>query len=121
MHRQDDEVKQFTFKRDWNLQQCKVEICEAFEIPADMVKEYTLFRLDGFGEPQFAVKKEKAGFLKNNISSGDTLALKSNKDLTLDEKILLGVHLTTTGLPDDCMFLGNIDASKETTLLELKE
>lgn len=59
--------------------------------------------------------------MKNNISSGDTLCLKNNQDLTLDEKLTFGIHLTTNGLPDDCMFVGNIYTSKETKLLELKE
>lgn len=80
-----------------------------------------MFRLDSFGEPQFAVRKEKADWSKNNVSSGDTLALKHKSDLSVDEKVTIGVHVTISGMPDDCNFIGNIDCSKETKLEELKE
>ena len=81
----DPPEKHFSFKNELSVGQCKTEICEAFDITGDDINNHTLFRLDGFGDPAFAVKKEKAGFAKNNISSGDTLALKNNNDLTPEE------------------------------------
>jgi hypothetical protein len=47
--------------------------------------------------------------------------LKSNKDVTLDEKITLGVNVTISGLPEDSIFIGNIEVNKEFKLHDLKE
>jgi hypothetical protein len=38
-----------------------------------------------------------------------------------DEKLTFGIHLTLSGLPDDCSFIGNIDVSKEFKLQDLKD
>jgi hypothetical protein len=89
-------------------------VCEAFGIfGEDNIKNYTLYRLDNFGEPAFPIRKEKASFLKNNVYSGDILALKNNLEISNDEKITLVVNLTLTGLPEDCIFIGNLDVRKE--------
>lgn len=80
------EFKHFYFDHEWTVQQCKNEICEAFGISGDeKVKNFYLYRLDGFGDPAFPLRKEKAGFGKNNVSTGDTLILKDNRDITTDE------------------------------------
>ena len=79
-----------------------------------------MFRLDGFGEAAFAIKKEKAGWAKNNVSSGECVMLKSNSDMTFEDKITINVNFTNCGLPDDCTFIGQIDVSKKITLDELK-
>jgi hypothetical protein len=112
----------FYFSNEHTVIQCKNEICEAFELYGeDYINQYTLYRLDNFGEPAFPIRKEKANFSKNNISSGDLLILKNNKDIGVDDMISLGVSVTCSGTPDDCMFIGNIDVNKEFKLNELKE
>ena len=66
-----------------------------------------MFRLDGFGEAAFAIKKDKGGWAKNNVSSGETLMLKDNSALaTCEDNISISIHYTSYGLPDDCNFLG---------------
>ena len=82
----DLDAKHFAFKNELTVSQCKTEICEAFDIcETEEIKGYSLYRYDGFGEPAFYVKDNKT-FFKNNISSGDVLALRSNKELSVDEK-----------------------------------
>ena len=80
-----------------------------------------MYRLDNFGEPAFPIRKEKATFAKNNVSSGDLLILKNNKDATVDEKMTLGISVTCSGFPDDCIYIGDIVVNKEFKLNELKE
>ncbi len=80
------------------------------------MKKYTLFRLDNFGEPIFPVRKEKSGFDKNNLQSGDFLILKSNEDVLDNELITLGIHVTTSGISDNCTYIGDVDVSKEQKL-----
>ena len=46
----------------------------------DLLSKYGLFRLDNFGEPTHILRKEKAGFEKNNVSENECIALKSLVD-----------------------------------------
>lgn len=112
-----DEEKNFNFSSSFTLMKCKEQICAAFDVNPT---KYTLFRLDGFGEAAFPIKKEKAGWAKNNVSSGETLMLKSNSELTMEDKITISVHHTGFGLPDDCTFIGQIEVSKKLSLDDLK-
>lgn len=66
------------------------------------------------------MRKEKAGFDKNNLQSGDFLILKSNEDVLDNEIITLGIHVTTTGISDNCTYIGDVDVSKEQKLSQLK-
>ena len=77
--------------------------------------------MDAFGDPAFPLRKEKAGFSKNNVVTGDTLILKDTKSMTIDDTLNLGVSMTTSGLHDDCIFLGDIKANKDCKLTDLKE
>jgi len=36
-----------------------------------------------------------------HVSSGELLILKSDSELTIDEKLILNIHLTLGGLPED--------------------
>ena len=114
------EEKIFYFKQELNVGKCKQEICEEFGIDDDEVKNFFLYRFDSYGEPAWQCKDNK-NFSKNNVISGDRLALRNNKNLTQDEKFKFLVHLTTTGLPDDCTYIGEIEESKESKLADLKE
>jgi len=79
-----------------------------------------LFRVDAFGEAADPVRKEKATFEKCHVAMGDLLVLKSNKNISMGERLSLHVNVTTTGFPDDCMFIGHLEASREFSLEELK-
>lgn len=100
-----DCVKHFYFSNEFTVLQCKTEICEEFGISEEEAKNFYLYRLDAFGDPAFPLRKEKAGFAKNNVQTGDTLILKDTKTLSIDDTLNLGVSVTTTGLHDDCIFL----------------
>lgn len=114
------DVLLFDFKADFTVEQCKSEICEGFGIvKPEEQKTYTLYRVNNFNDPQFPIRKEKKNFESNMVSSGDLIILKSNMDVTAEEKINLSVSVTVTGLPDDCNYLGQIDISKEFKFVDL--
>ena len=120
--KKDDEAKHFYFRKEWTVERCKGEICAAFDISgADEVSKQTLYRLDYYGEPAWPVRKEKAGFAKNTVGSGDLLVLRSNQAMSMEEKLTLPVHVTATGFPEDCQFIGELTASREWKLDELKQ
>lgn len=110
--------KDFIFHQDYNVQKCKSEICDAFNLEPN---QFSLFRYDDFGEARFQIRKEKVGWFKNNVTSGDTLALCSNSGITSEEKLHLSIHYTASGYPDDCKFLGEIDVLRSIKLDDLKE
>lgn len=58
---------------------------------------------------------------KSNVTTGDLLILKSEKDLAPDEKLRLSIHMTSTGLSEDSKFLEDIDVFREFTLNDLKQ
>lgn len=118
----DEEPKHFSFRNELTVAQCKAEICEAFGINGEQaIGAHALYRLDGFGQPSFAIKKEKATFSKSHVANGDVLALMSKTDSRVNEVLSLKIHLTYTGLPDDCRYIGEVQASPEYTLEDLKQ
>jgi|688.fasta_scaffold388539_1 hypothetical protein len=50
---------------------------------------YTLYKVDAFEEPTYALRRLKIPLVKCNVSSGELLILKSDKQLLPDEKIKL--------------------------------
>ena len=58
---------------------------------------------------------------KCHVNSGDLLILKSDADLSPDEKLVLYIHMTMTGLPDDSQYADKIEVNREYTLRDLKE
>jgi len=119
----ENKSQDFIFNSEYSVQKCKSEICDALGLEPT---KFTLFRYDAFGAPGFAIRKEKAGWFKNNVSSGDVLALCSNdgrvvKLLSADNKFHLSIHVTNTGYSDDSKFLGEIDVSKTLKLDDLRE
>mgnify|MGYP000923657717 CR=1 FL=1 len=64
-------------------------------------EKMTLYRVDAFEEPTYAVRRIGSTFNNNNVSNGDLLILKSSKDLDASEKFKLSLHLTLTGLSED--------------------
>jgi hypothetical protein len=67
------------------------------------------------------LRRLKATLRKSNVSTGDLLILKSEKDLSPDEKLKLSLHFTLTGLSEDSKYLEDIEVFKEFTLNELKQ
>jgi hypothetical protein len=55
------------------------------------------------------------------VSSGDTLALRNNKEDEVTANLTLGIHLTLTGMPEDCHFMQNIQVSQDASLADLKD
>ena len=39
----------------------------------------------------------------------------------LDDKLTLMINITTSGLPDDCMFISNLDVSKDLKIPDIKD
>lgn len=115
-----DSYEQFYFNADITVKEAKVEICKRMDSKLDPDK-VTLYRVDAFEEPTYAVRRVGATFNRNNVSNGEFLILKSEKDLDPSEKFKLSVHMTASGLSEDSQYLQDIDVPREITLGELKD
>lgn len=81
----------------------------------------TLYRVDAFEEPSYAVRRLNITFAKNNVSNGELLVIQNQKELSAGEKFKLSIHMTTSGLSDDSHFLEDIEVPRDLTLAELKD
>jgi len=54
-----------------------MQLCSAF----NLIESHTLYKVDAFELPTQALRRLKQTLIKCNISSGDLLALKSDKQL----------------------------------------
>ena len=81
----------------------------------------TLYRVDFFEEPVHPLRREKTNLTKCYVQSGDLLVLKSDADLSPEEKLTLYIHMTMTGQPEDSQFVDKIEVNREYTLKDLKE
>lgn len=63
--------------------------------------KFTLYRVDGFEDPVYPLRRENSELVKSNVSSGDLLVLKSTADVPLEERLNLNIHVTMTGHPED--------------------
>jgi len=124
LYGKEDDLKQFYFNADVSLQEAKEEVSlkllgtEQTNLTAD---KYTLYRVDAFEEPTFPLRRLKAPLEKCNVSNGELLILKSDKELLPDEQLKLSVHLTQTGLSQDSTFLQDVEVFREFTLNDFKE
>jgi len=57
----------------------------------------------------------------NFVNDGDFLVLKNVADATADELLTVHVNLTTSGLPHDCIPVGDLKISREAKLKDLKD
>jgi hypothetical protein len=74
-------------------------VCKEFgELEAS---KYTLHRVDAFEEPIYPLRRELSLLTKMNVASGDLLVLKSDQELTNDEKITLSISMTMKGVAED--------------------
>ena len=113
----EEDVRQFYFNVEASVQECKDAMCSVFGIE----QCFTLYRVDAFLEPTYALRRLKIPLVKLKVSSGDLLVLKSDKQLLPDEKLKLSLHMTTSGMSNDSQYMQDIEISKEFTLNELKE
>jgi len=119
-YKQESNFKSFYFNADMTVKEAKLEICKAFGEGIDADKQ-TLYRVDAFEEPSYPLRRVNVTFGKNNVSSGELLIMKSEKDLSPHEKFKMSVHLTASGLSDDSQYLEDIEVPREISLAELKE
>lgn len=95
VHKKENEKHQYFFGADISVQQAKEIICYDFFGEGQVQPtKYTLFRVDAFEEPTYPLRRLKATLKKSNVSTGDLLILKSEKDLSPDEKLKLSLHFT---------------------------
>lgn len=118
--KKESDLRSFYFNADVTVKEAKAEICKAFDATLDAEKQ-VLYRVDAFEEPSYALRRVNASFSKNNVSSGELLVLKSDKDLAPSEKFKMSINLTQTGLSDDSQYLTDIEVPREITLAELKD
>ena len=67
------------------------------------------------------MKKERQHWDKNHIGNGDFLILKSEEDILPDEQVVIDIHETKTGVPNDCKNIGHVTVKDSDTIDELKE
>ena len=83
--------------------------------------KYTLFKVDAFDEPTNPLRRLKQPLKKSNVTTGELLILKSEKDISSAEKLKLSLHFTSSGLSEDSKYLEDIDICKDFTLNDLKQ
>lgn len=119
LYNKEDDIKHFYFSNESNLQECKTEILKAFGISDDDSTQYTLHEIDAYScMDSKAVSKKR---WDNFVMDGDSAVLKNVKDATADELLTVHVNLTTSGLPHDCIPVGDLKISREAKLKDLKD
>lgn len=83
--------------------------------------KYTLYKVDAFEEPTNPLRRIKQPLKKSNVTTGDLLILKSEKDINPAEKLKLSLHFTFSGLSEDSKYLEDIEICKDYTLNDLKQ
>lgn len=122
VHRKEDDKRQFFFSADLTVQQAKEIICHDFFSEGTVQSsKFTLYKVDAFEEPTYPLRRQKLPMKKSNVSTGDLLILKSEKDLSPEEKLKISLHFTQTGLSEDSKYLEDIEVFREFTLNELKQ
>ena len=108
----------FYFKKESTIAEGKAKICKEFGLEPH---QYKLWRVDGYEEPQYIVKKERQIWAKNHIANGDFLILKNEEDILPDEQCVIDIHETSTGIPNDCKSIGHVKVKDSDTIDDLKE
>lgn len=71
----EEDVRQFYFNVEASVQECKDAMCSVFGIE----QSFTLYRVDAFLEPTYALRRLKIPLVKLKVSTGDLLVLKSDR------------------------------------------
>jgi hypothetical protein len=108
----------FYFKKESIIAEGKDKICKEFGLEP---KKYKLWRVDLYDEPQYIIKKERQIWEKNHVGNGDFLILKNEEDILPDEEVIIDIHETLTGIPNDCKGIGHVKVKDTDTIDELKE
>jgi hypothetical protein len=83
--------------------------------------KYALYLTDSFGEPDHWLKSDEKELGKEKkFSPNQKLILKPKELLAPSEIFKLQIFLTTTGSPDDFLFLQDIVVSRDLNLNEFK-
>lgn len=85
------------------------------------INKYTFYKVDAFDEPIQPLRRVKLPLKKSNVSTGDLLVLKSEKDMSPNEVLKLSLHFTASGLSEDSKYLEDIEICREFTLNDLKQ
>ena len=93
-------------------------MCKEFGIDAS---KHTLYRMDHLEEPAFPLRREKQEITKCYVVSGDVLIIKSDANISPEEKLTLLIHLTMTGQPDDSQYVDKMEVHREYTLRDFKD
>lgn len=116
-----DVVYDFYANAESSVKDLKLKVCEKLLSPEQKPEDFTLYRANHFDEPQFPLRREGVKIPKASISSGDLLILKENSLITPEDKLLLFIHVTMTGLPEDSQFVSQLAVTKDFTVQEVKE
>ena len=96
----------------------KDAICKEFGVDPS---RFTLYRINHLEEPAFALRREKSEITKSHVGSGDLLILKSDAEISAEDKLSLNIHMTMTGQPEDSNFIDRLEVNREYTLADLKD
>lgn len=121
VHKKEDDSRHFYLPSDVTVGEARATICKEFGEEYKEESKFTLYRVDAFEEPAYAIRRATVELRTCSVGTGDLLILKSNQELLADEKLKLSVHCTQSGLSEDSTFLQDIEVSKEYTLPDLKE
>jgi hypothetical protein len=95
IHKKEEDKRQFYFSADLSVQQVKELVClDFFGEGTVNPNKYTFYKVDAFEEPIQPLRRVKLPLKKSNVSTGDLLVLKSEKDLSPEEKLKLSLHFT---------------------------
>jgi hypothetical protein len=84
--------------------------CQIFE---EDPKDLLLFKATWLQEPRQQLTNEKLSAEKGKIDNGDMLILKGKDQLTLDEKLIIHIHSTKTGLSEDQTYHSTMNVSSK--------
>lgn len=122
LHKKEEDKRQFYFSADLSVQQVReLVVMDFFAEGSVNPSKYTFYKVDAFEEPIMPIRRVKLPLKKSNVNTGDLLVLKSEKDLSPDEKLKLSLHFTNTGLSEDSKYLEDIEICREFTLNDLKQ
>jgi hypothetical protein len=122
IHKKEDDKRQFYFSADLSVQQIRELVClDFFGEGTVNPSKYTFYKVDAFEEPIMPIRRVKLPLGKSNVRTGDLLVLKSEKDMSPEEKLKLSLHFTSTGLSEDSRYLEDIEICREFTLNDLKQ
>ena len=96
----------------------RIMVAQSFNVDPN---EYSLFKTNWLEEPIQRLKNDKNTMRKEHVRSGDILVLKNKKEVIVDEKLIVHIHYSKSGLPSDQQYSGMLSLTEDITLNQLKE